>query len=571
MNVVESEHSRYVVPQWTPFAIAAAQPEIRSFGAVARANKKLSQAEFLTDLQDFREKPTPHLASDLMGVAVVLGQDDIARELAQYVGRYPALGPVALKMAAHVAGGFTLTSEPSIEQYRREIQRQKKFLAEFGRDPIVWIERALNYALLGMNDKAKRCVVVALNLAPRDRYVVRSAIRFFIHIDDWGQAFHYARIAASGNNDPWIVAPFLTVATHLQKLPSSIKPLLKAAIDSNEHFHYSELREAFGTLEILHGADARARKIFRQAWIEPAKSVITHSQWVLREKLPGLSGSVTVDFTQSSQAMSWIKSTRLDFAGALACLRNWAFEEPYSVAPYLQMSWIECLEDRFGAAVQTLKSGLVANPKDLHLHNNLAFALLKLGKDREAAEAFATVKASGDFEEDVAYLATNGLLLMRRGELGEGRRYYGDALQKTKKRKERILAIRVVLNYLASELDVTGTVDGRVLEVVTRALKGERDSSVLGTTQSLRRRLQAARAGVEDAKLRTRIDEFVAISTAEENALRSSLDKSTGTGFPPVDAEPSRLRDATGPIFEAELFPALKEAAPSRLRAASQP
>lgn len=530
MNVVDTDHSRYVVPQWVPFSVAAASPELSSFPSALRPRELHdADARFEEEFAGFRADPAPYLAAELMGQAFTLGKEQQMRELADFVLAHDEVGVVATSMAARVAGDLELTSAPTIQVYRNEIAAQKAALKRSGRSAILWTERALNYALLGENEKAARCITIALNLAPHDRYVVRSALRFFIHVNEWDRAFDYGRRALRNGADPWILAPFLSVATHLGKVPSAAKAVVTDSLDSPLDFHFSEAREALGTMELLAGADKRARKFFKRAWADPSKAVVSHSQWVLREQLPGLAESASIDFSRSAQAMSWIYSARLDFDRAMVALRKWTFEEPYSVAPYMQMSWIESIEEQFESSIQTLRRGLVANPNDISLRNNMAFALLKLGRVAEAEAVFARVKPAIDDEKEVACLATYGLLLMSKRENIAGQACYLAAIQNAQKSGSRRLALRAAINYLISDLDINRVLHVEALDALTKAIRTEREASVIAAGEALKRRLERVRCADVDSRIRESVERFIVAQVGVERAFRSQL---TPEAFP---------------------------------------
>lgn len=330
------------------------------------------------------------------------------------------------------------------------------------------------------------------------------------------------------------------MATHLEKVPQSLKRFLREALGSNEHFHVSETREAFATFELLQGSDVRARKIFRAAWIRPAKSVISHSEWILRERLRGLGDNVIIDFNRSAQAMSGIRIARMEFEDARPSLKQWAFEEPYSIAPYMQLSWIESVEEKFEAAVQTIDRGLVANPKNWQLHNNKTFALLRLGKVAEAAESFEYVKVVREALEDVACMATHGLLLMHQGDLDGGRKLYGEAVSSAVKRGDRRLGIRAALNYLVSEFDVTKTVDPGIVNIVSRSLRGFRDSGVLAAAEAFACRMERLRKGDVDPLLREAAERFLTARAREQKTFEAELKMTPAPAVPVLqDADES--------------------------------
>src|SRR5205807_1070689 len=138
---------------------------------------------------------------------------------------------------------------------RKAIRTAKERVTKFPRDAFAWIDQARLYTILGQYNKARRAVLVALHLAPTDRIIVRSAIRFFAHHNDWDEALYYANKAYRVNNDPFILGPLVSIGTRLDKLPIRLRPTANAALHASDAFLYSEVAAAIGTFELLNGAN----------------------------------------------------------------------------------------------------------------------------------------------------------------------------------------------------------------------------------------------------------------------------------------------------------------------------
>ncbi len=481
---------KYVVPQWLPFRIAAENREVFAFpNAAALIDYGPSRLAFQDSLDDFRQHPSVFVGTELMGVANIIGLKDIAKQLAEYVLSQSVAGRVAHEQARRILGKV---AQPQLNE-RGAIKNIKKRLIDFPGDAISWVEQARLYTILGQRKKAKRAILTALQLAPSDRFVVRAAVRFCIHHEEWHEALRIATRAYSLNPDPLIFGPLLSVATHLEKLPSRTKAVAEAALTTAEPFAFSETLEALGTLEVLNGADQRAKKFFRRAWMDPTKSVIAHSQWILREQLPGLAADRKFDFTQSNEALGWLRFAFLDFNGAIASSNAWALEEAYSRSPYVLATIAGCQAERFDLAIEAGERGLKANPKDATLLNNLAFAYLRNGDAVAARKCFAPIKHLVEDSDEIAPAATYGLLLMAEGERQKGVEYYGVAVDRAVSAGNRKAALRVSLNLIISMLDTAKTLDPLVLRKVMEALPQYHDPGCVGAALAINRRLQAAK------------------------------------------------------------------------------
>ena len=216
-------------------------------------------------------------------------------------------------------------------------------------------------------------------------------------------------------------------------------------------FHYSELLESYGNLEMQNGNSNKAKKQFRAAWVNPSEAVVAHAEWVTRNKLPGLRSESPVEYQKSLEALSWVQYYALDFEAAMETVKKWQMEETYSSNPFAVGSSIACCADRPEVAAEMTRFGLKINKGDWLLINNLCYSLLQAGKIDEAEEEFKTYKLEND--NNIFYLATKGLLKFKQGHYDEGRKYYTESIEQCKKMGEIELMIRATLNLAIVEIE----------------------------------------------------------------------------------------------------------------------
>jgi len=483
---------RFVIPQWLGFRRAS---QLREHSAFRTDSSRSSQPHprsdaFTKSVDGFRAQPEPFIASELLGLAIVLGETEIAREVAQYVVTQPLLGSIAIAQANELLRPGASAQRPSKEE--EQIAYLKRRLAQNPNDAIGWAERARLYTVLGQAEKAKASMLTALHLAPENRYIVRCAVRCFIHFDEWGAALNIAQRAFANNPDPLIFGPLISVATRIDKLPKRIKPHLSEALRSGDRFLFSEVIGAFATLELVNGEDQKSRKLFKEAWTDPTRPVIGHSQWVLRERLPGLAGEQHIDFRQSFEALAWLRQITLDFRASYRAANEWALEEPYARGAYVLGSSSACLAGDFITAEQIAEAGLRGNPKDSILINNLGFAQLQNGRHKLAEETLEPLRRHLDEDEQIAPAATFGMLRIAQGKIDEGEALYTKAITRALASKNKPLALRALLNYVYSSMTLTKTINIALLDGSGRALKEVGDAGCHGVASAISKKLKAS-------------------------------------------------------------------------------
>lgn len=87
------------------------------------------------------------------------------------------------------------------------------------------------------------------------------------------------------------------------------------------------------------------------------------------------------------------------------------------------------------------EAGLVANPDNTLLRNNLAFTLANEDRPAQAAAQLDLVQTGGlSPREHAVVSATRGLIAFRTGQTAEGRRLYDDAINELRREHQDDLA-----------------------------------------------------------------------------------------------------------------------------------
>ncbi len=99
------------------------------------------------------------------------------------------------KLASAVLGTIDAEELSSENSVGDDIRRLRAELIRYPRNSLAWIDLALAYTRIAKAKRAKRCIESPLTLDSENRFVLRSAVRFFLHTGDLGLAH---RISCAG-------------------------------------------------------------------------------------------------------------------------------------------------------------------------------------------------------------------------------------------------------------------------------------------------------------------------------------------------------------------------------------
>ncbi len=354
----------------------------------------------LTELStDWQQNRSRSFAGDLISAALVSGTLEVAREAANFIiSTDPDVRTPLSLLAQRVLSGNSTPAQFGIvapdlraEQSNRpskQIATARKRLVEHPRDAILWIDLAYMYAVRGIHDKAERAVRIALGLAPLNRFVLRSAARFFIHRNRLDIAHDLIRLSPRLRFDPWLLAAEVSIALSAKRSPRSVKEGLELISSGNfSDRDISELTSAIGTLEFKSGSNSKAKKLFRKALINPNDNSLAQAKWISKE-MNGLQADIQVrDFqvARPYEAAAYEAYARTEWSRALEWSLKWLGDQPFSSRPAHLASFLASgIFEDFAQSESISKFGLVANPDDPAFHLNLAFCYANLYRPQDA-------------------------------------------------------------------------------------------------------------------------------------------------------------------------------------------
>ena len=190
MEALPNDPERHPVPRWRTWR-ATAQLGGLAPVAVASPVAPPNLRELQRSRRDWETHRTAPFAADFVGAAYALGEDHMGRDAAQFLIRSSGRVPrAALEMARTVLRGqLTDAAEPkhlSREERYRRIRILRKRLVGDPRNPMLWVDLAREYVVLGQAGAARRPLEVALSLAPANRMVsFSSSIERLLSMQPW--------------------------------------------------------------------------------------------------------------------------------------------------------------------------------------------------------------------------------------------------------------------------------------------------------------------------------------------------------------------------------------------------
>ena len=401
-------------------------------------------------------------AGDFLGVAYALGQADQAKDAANFVSKFSsgtskAAHDLAQKILKRNLDNQNILQDPpspNLNDRRNRINHLRNYTRKFQRNPLVYMDLAREYVALGQTNAAKKPVMTALALAPNNRFILRSASRFFLHINDPERAHDILRKAKRIKSDPWILAAEIAVASAVGRTSRLIRTG-RNFVNSKDlpPFHLSELASALGTLEWNAGNTRLVKRFFVRALEKPTENVVAQAGWINRRLGYMEINPQTLDIPGAFEARAWANLLDSKWRDSLNAAELWQRDEPFSRRPAVFGSWLAlvALAD-YKKAEDLARQGLIMHPDEFLLLNNLAVALAYMGKIDEAKYEFEKIKkeeAEGAYKP--TYFATKGLIQFRNASIEEGRRFYQNAIKEAKERKDYRTTVWALLHFAREE------------------------------------------------------------------------------------------------------------------------
>lgn len=461
MPSYNEDKDRLVLPRWRSFQSTLKTHELSPLIRLIE-QPQMNITTFNKLKQDWRTHHTFSFAADLVSCAIVLGLELEVQDAAKFILSDRRQGFKAVKRIARQALGEKESEIVEARSDREVIHRLRNRLRDEPRNTLLWVDLARFYLIKGTYKKAEDSMRVAFNLAPENRFVLRSASRLYLHLnqpdkEEYGRIAHdILRKSDRVKRDPWILAAEIAVASVAKRTSRNIKHA-KAILESRAFnpFQLSELASAVGTLELESGKIKQAKKIIRIAIEDPSENAAAQLAWFGRKsKDLQIDEELTNIRETSNEAQSWFYYYTSDWKNAELKARKWLIDQPFSSWPAIFDSFIlSGILEEYKESMDVAKQGLIASPDNFTLLNNYAFAAVNAGEIENAKKYFRRIKyLKLNKKEQIIWHATHGLLFFREGDFVNGRFEYRRAIEKALRSGDDRLEARANLYFALEEL-----------------------------------------------------------------------------------------------------------------------
>lgn len=448
MNNKFKDTKRHTIPQWRIFDNVKKTGELDSIRrenqeTIQEPLQELEKAKFQFDMY----KSVP-FASELVSLAFFHNNYNLAKEAASFLLKnQDNLSSKLILKQVNTILGINEDNIDSDTQYNQKIKELKAKVKIFPNNPYYWIDLAFYYSAIGQNDKAHRCILTGLQLRNNDRFILRSASRFFQHNDEPDRALYILRTSDRIKTDPWILASEISISEAIEKTSRNINIANKIVESQNfSPFSLSEINSALGTIQIESGNLKKGKQYIKQSLINPNDNSLAQAEFIKYQKninIPFEHSFNEIPLSYEADARAF--SAECNWHQAFEECKKWQSDIPYSSRPAIFGSYLagELLCD-YEAAKSIAQKGITSNKDDESLLNNYAYSIICLGELDKADNILKKIKIN-----HFTSVATKGLLQYRRGDIELGRDLYEKAIDMCNKNEANSIAVAYF--HLASE------------------------------------------------------------------------------------------------------------------------
>lgn len=351
----------------------------------------------------------------------------------------------------------------SLEEFRslfdnnmlnRIISKTKNLTKSYLDNAIYWIELARLYTIKGQQSKADKCILIALQLAPNNRFVLRSSTRFFIHNQEEEKAIYFLKKANSIQNDPWLISAHIASSNLIGRYSPFIKTGFSLINSKNfSNFDLTELSSSLGTLEFKSGAFKKSIPLLNLSLSNPNDNSLAQFEWLTKkDQRLTFDSTKFYDVKNPFEAFAYENFGKGEFNSAFYNCIDWFLDLPFSRRSLMFASYIATIIGQHDSAILLCLVGLRLDPYSIVFLNNLIYNYCING-DFTGAKKYtnyvANVVRSQDLSdgERIMLQATLGLFYMRTGSVEQGKDLYKQALENSKIIKNDNYHNQALLNF----------------------------------------------------------------------------------------------------------------------------
>jgi hypothetical protein len=336
--------------------------------------------------------------------------------------------------------------------FNRIINKTKNLTKNQQSNAINWIELARLYTIKNQIEKADRCITVALGLSPNNRFVLRSAVRFFIHTAQEEKAIYYLKKSQATKDDPWLISAHIATS----KLMNRYSPFIKTGeriINSKDFstFDLTELSSSLGTLELEHGSFKKSKPLLDLSLKNPNDNSLAQFEWLSKKDNRLL---FNIDFFQKVknpfEAFAYENFQKGNFQESFYNCINWYLDFPYSKRPLVFGSYIASLLEDYDASIIMCLAGLRLSNNEIGFLNNIIYSLCLKNDFNEVPkylELLKNIQSDLSNEEKIAIQATLGLYYLKTKEIEQGKELYKISIENSKKLKNDYYYYLAIINF----------------------------------------------------------------------------------------------------------------------------
>lgn len=413
-------------------------------------------------------------AADLISTGIIVdSEDNIVQSAARYLIKSEGASKSQKSLASLILNKFSIKEEelrldwfidnnnyPSAHDknpFYERISFIKKQINAFPYNALNYVELARLYLILGQKEKANGSMLKAIYIGSHNRYVLRSAVRLFLHFGELDIPHFYLRKYPDLKKDPWLLSAEIALSTVKERDSKFIKTGINL-LNSNNYspFSTSELSAALGTVELLSGSLRKSKKLFAMALKCPNDNSLAQAEWASnKDSLFNLNPSDFENVCNKYEALSLDNYYNENWKQTVENAEKWFIDSPFSKTPILLGSHVACAYlNHQEQSVTFCKAGLLSHPNDPQLLNNIAYSLALLNEIKEAESYLekVNIETVEDSDLKVCLMATKGLIEFRKKNVKEGRQLYLKAIERTKGDKQPKLHQLAILNYAREEI-----------------------------------------------------------------------------------------------------------------------